>query len=76
MPLNVNYDGIGWNADYIASLTKDEFVRQFAATTYGHVESVPNRIKAAETAYNFILGEYRKIHPHIVEKPAAETEEE
>ena len=76
MPLNVNYDGTGWNADYVASLTKDEFVRQFAATTYGHIESVAGRVKAAETAYNFILGEYRKVHPHIVEKPAAETEEE
>jgi hypothetical protein len=45
-PLNVNYDGTGWNADYVAGLTKDEFVDQHAATTYGHIQSINERIKA------------------------------
>ena len=73
-PTNVNYDGTGWNADYVASLTKDEFVDQFAAITYGHIENIADRVKAAETAYKFIMAEYRKTHPHIVDKPAIDID--
>ena len=75
-PLNVNYDGTGWNADYVAGLTEDEFVGQFAAQYYGHVENFGDRVKAAKAAYRFILREYRKVHPQIVEKPASNPDEE
>lgn len=69
-PLNVNYDGTGWNADYVAGLTEDEFVQQFAALKYGHIDNVNERVKATERAYQFILSEYRKVHPlQIIEKP-------
>lgn len=74
-PTNVNYDGTGWNADYVASLTQDEFVEQFAAITYGHIDNIADRVKAAQLAYQFIIGEYRKTHPHIIDSSAAETEE-
>lgn len=70
-PLNVNYDGTGWNADYVARLTEDEFVGQFAATQYGHIENINERVKAAEAAYQFIIAGYLKVHPlQIIEKPA------
>jgi hypothetical protein len=75
-PLNVNYDGTGWNADYVAGLTNDEFVQQFAAQYYGHIESVPQRIKATEAAYQYIIQEYRKVHPLKLEKPESNPDEE
>lgn len=59
-PLNVHYDGAGWNADYVAGLTQDEFVAQFAATFYGHLP-LQDRIKAAATAYQFITSEHQRI---------------
>lgn len=69
-PLNVNYDGTGWNADYVAGVTEDEFVREFSAQYYGHVENIKERIKATESAYRFIIQEYQKINPKkVIEKP-------
>ena len=68
-PLNVHYDGTGWNADYVSTLTEDEFVGQFAAQYYGHVENLDERVKAAKAAYQFILAEYRKKHPQAIEVP-------
>jgi len=68
-PLNVNYDGTGWNADYVAGLSEDEFVHQFAATKYGHLENINERIKAAENAYRFIIEQYQKAHPEKFHNP-------
>jgi hypothetical protein len=68
MPMNVNYDGGGWNADYVASLNEDEFVQQFESH-YSHVENENRRVKALEAAYRFILGEYKRAHPEFIEKP-------
>lgn len=67
MPQNVNYDGGGWNADYVASLSEDEFVQQFESH-YNHVENENRRVKALEAAYRFIIGEYKKTHPGFIEK--------
>lgn len=75
-PLNVNYDGTGWNADYVAGLTEDEFVDQYAATRYGHIQSINERIKAAEVAYRYIMGQYRIIHPLAIGKPESVPDEE
>lgn len=71
-PLNVNYDGTGWNADYVAGLSEDEFVQQFAATKYGYINNLNERVKAAETCYRFIIQQYRAVHPLTIIKPADE----
>lgn len=74
-PLNVHYDGGGWNADYVAGLTEDEFVQQFAATHYGYINNLTERIKAAEACYRFIMQQYRIVHP-LIEKPGPVPDEE
>lgn len=66
--MDVHYDGTGWNADYMATLNEAEFVEQFGSI-YSHVEDKDRRIRALKTAYQFIVGEYRKAHPEY-EKPA------
>jgi hypothetical protein len=75
-PLNVNYDGTGWNADYVAGITEDEFVQQFAAQYYGHIDNLNERVKATEACYAYIIQQYRKVHPQIVEKPASKPDDE
>ena len=74
-PLNVNYDGTGWNADYVAGLTEDEFVQQFAATKYGHIDNLNERVKATEEAYRHIIQQYCAVHP-LIEKPGSVPDEE
>lgn len=75
-PLNINYDGTGWNADYVAGLSEDEFVQQFAATKYGHINNLNERVKAAEACYRFIMQQYRAVHPLTIGKPEPDPDEE
>ena len=61
MPLNVNFDGTGWNADYVATLREGEFVQQFDGH-YSHIREENQRVNALEMTYRFIIGKW-------IEKP-------